>query len=96
MEMYSSGTGTGVPHSRHLLLFVRSPRGSSRRLYVNLFVSSTVAYANAGVALVQTAAFPVSNTSTTTLTIAPIDAADAQRSDASSSKVCDATARYSS
>ena len=47
-------------------------RGQPPILYVNLFVSSVVAFSEAGVAIAQESGFPVDPTVTTTLTIAPL------------------------
>ena len=47
-------------------------RGQPPALYVNLFVSSVVAFSEAGVAIAQESGFPVDPTVTTTLTVAPL------------------------
>ena len=46
--------------------------GAPPAIYVNLFVSSTVAFAAGGVSIVQESKWPVSPNGTTTLTIAPL------------------------
>ena len=61
--------------------------GGTPTLYINQYVASSVAFAAAGMSIVQTTSFPIDPDHTTTLTIAPLGATSGSLVDLSASAV---------